>query len=340
MNESIAKKLVFVLALLALTFKAGGQDETSPDLVGHKLMELGHYAEAAEHYKSVFEGDPSNVKACVGLGMAHCKLRDYAQSTRWFESCAERFPERPEPLIARGICEQGRGGDHASVARADFMKALEMEPDNPTAHNQLGLIYQSKGDHDAAMAEFNAAIKSDPDFAVSYNNLAASMIARGEYQEAIATLQKTAQLDSTLPGLYHNLGVAFLAAGKRDHAEAAFLMETALNPDNLKAHTNLGNIYALNGRYADAEYEYKRVLTADPEDAETMVNLGTLYVLTARYQEAIEVLRAALDKKPDNALAHHYLAVAYRATGFVTRAERHEKIAREMGYREVGEEPK
>ena len=306
-----------------------------PDPVGYRLMQLKNYPAAAEHYRLVLARDPGNRQACMGLGSALWKMGKREEARNSFQSCLQRMPDQPDLYIARGLCEQQDGPDGYGPAEADFKKALALDPRNTSAHNQLGLIYQARGNHPDAIKEFRAAISGDPKFFAAYNNLAASLIATQQYREAISLIQQAIAMKPPLSGLYlyTNLGIAFLYAGKTDQAEAAFLMETALNPDHLDAHLNLGNIYALSRRYPQAIYEYQRALLAAPDYREALINLGAVYILTGNSQNALQYLQRAATLYPDAPLAHHYLALACQTLGDAQCARGEEQKAKALGYR-------
>jgi tetratricopeptide (TPR) repeat protein len=311
-----------------------GSAATSLDPVGLKLLQTGKYSEAETYFRQLLANKPGNLSAREGLGTALCHQRKTEEALAEFSRVLEAAPNRPEAFLTRGMCYQAIGPDRHDLAVADLKKALELKPDNFSAHNQLGLIYQSQGKHPAAISEFNAAIGLSPREYVLYNNMAASLIAVGRYQEAISLIQKAIAMKPDLKGIsfYNNLGLAFLHVGRYGEAEAAFLMETAINPGNLDAHLNLGNLYALSQRPSEAAIEYRRVLITNPQQREALINLGALYVNTGNHGAAIAPLVAAVSMYPNNPLAHHYLSLAYQAIGNQDRAQAEADAAQKLGY--------
>src|SRR5262249_41178493 len=67
--------------------------------------------------------------------------------------------------------------------QAVWERALAVAPDNPIAHNNLGLILMSRGEHDLAREHFEAAIKSAPALAGAHNNLGTCLEATGHPEE-------------------------------------------------------------------------------------------------------------------------------------------------------------
>jgi len=325
---------VFILLLVLLPPAGPARPESGrDDPVGARLMELGRYEEAVEHYRVVVEREPGNVDACTRLGTALCGLERTSEAMGVFKDCIDKNPDSAELYFSRGACEQRAGGRWLPLAGKDYRKAIALKPENPAAYNQLGLMHQQRGEYEQAAAYYRTALRFDPHMYEAYNNLGACLIQRGRFREAIEVIQKAISKKPDLTGiyLYTNLGIAFLHAGMNGRAEAAFLMETAINPNYLEPHLNLGNLYALSERYPEAYWEYKRVLVSDPDNKETLMNLGAAYVMAGRHKDAVEPLEKALALEPDYAAAHYYLAEAYQALGKTDEARRHRTRAQELG---------
>ena len=75
-------------------------------------------------------------------------------------------------------------------------QALEIKPDYPEAHNNLGVIYRQKGMYDNAIVEFKEAIRLKPDFAIAYYNIARAYSQRSDKINAVESLKKAIDLDS------------------------------------------------------------------------------------------------------------------------------------------------
>ncbi|MGC2458393.1 MAG: tetratricopeptide repeat protein [Gallionellaceae bacterium] len=57
------------------------------------------------------------------------------------------------------------------AAAASYSRALSLKPDNAEAHNNLGIVRNSRGRLDAATASFQKAISLNPDYADAHFNL-------------------------------------------------------------------------------------------------------------------------------------------------------------------------
>ena len=74
------------------------------------------------------------------------------------------------------------GVDGFDEAIAHYQEALEIEPNDADAHNNLGLALAGRGQIDEAMAQYHEALKIRPDFAEAHINLGLALAGRGRYR--------------------------------------------------------------------------------------------------------------------------------------------------------------
>jgi tetratricopeptide (TPR) repeat protein len=151
--------------------------------------------------------------------------------------------------------------------------AAGKSPDNPVAHNELGLAYASKGLLDMAIAEYQAALRLNPDY----------------------------------PKAHNNLGIAYASEGLLDRAIAEFQTALRLNPEYPIAHNNLGNAYASEGLLDMAMVEYQTALRLSPYYADAHYNLAVLYRRKENVAMAREEDELALKIRPDMKQARQLL---------------------------------
>ncbi|MDB4336863.1 tetratricopeptide repeat protein, partial [Synechococcus sp. AH-603-M21] len=66
-------------------------------------------------------------------------------------------------------------------------KALQLKPNNPKAHNNLGIALKEQGDLDAAIASYNTALRFQPDFPQAHCKLGNALQQQGDLDAAIAS---------------------------------------------------------------------------------------------------------------------------------------------------------
>ncbi len=173
-------------------------------------------------------------------------------------------------------------------ALEELLKAVELDPNNPDAHNLLGLVWLRKGaeaeelatrnqclkgeslalekaEADAqfkkAQAQFEKAIAVKPDFSEARNSLAVVMIHQGRYDDAVALEEKA--LSNILyrePYVAEgNLGQAYLE--KHDLVRAAKALRQALfeQPKFCVGRYRLAKVYYEQHEWDHAAEEIEQV---------------------------------------------------------------------------------
>ena len=152
-----------------------------------------------------------------------------------------------------------------------YNKAIELDPNNAKAYNNLGLAYRvGKKDYDKAIDYYNNAIELDHNYAAAYNNLGvAYRVGRKDYDKAIECYNKAIELNPNYAKAYNNLGLAY-KAGKKDYDKAIECYNKAieLNPNYAKAYNNLGAAYARQGNLEKAAEYYKKAASLGHEGSQ------------------------------------------------------------------------
>ena len=79
---------------------------------------------------------------------------------------------------------------HSAVATAEtdiehYRGELERSPDDPSAHNNLGVMRARQGDPGAAIGYFDEALLLDPDHLNARMNRGSALVALGRHGEAV-----------------------------------------------------------------------------------------------------------------------------------------------------------
>ena len=93
-----------------------------------------------------------------------------AEGIALLEQVATEAPDLSAPRIDLGIA-QHRAGDLAA-AESNLLLALESNPEQPVAHNELGIIYRKTGRFAEARRSYEAALAVYPGFHFARRNLA------------------------------------------------------------------------------------------------------------------------------------------------------------------------
>ena len=97
--------------------------------------------------------------------------------------------------------DQGR----TAKALACFERALQAEPENADAHNNLGNALKEAAQYTAAIAYYQRALQLKPDFAEVHNNLGNALKDQGRLDEALASYRRALEIKPTFAEVHSNL---------------------------------------------------------------------------------------------------------------------------------------
>lgn len=119
--------------------------ETYPDdeVVGIAKAHFaeGNYGHAARYYERAVEVEQDNGEAWLGLAASYDRIRRFDLADRAYRTAARYVGHRPEYFNNVGYSYLLRGD--IQKARSNFLKALELDADNPTLLNNLELLRES-----------------------------------------------------------------------------------------------------------------------------------------------------------------------------------------------------
>ncbi len=111
-----------------------------------------------------------DVRAEYETALSYLQQGRFDEGIALLEQVAEAAPELSAPRIDLGIA-QHRAGD-LEAAESNLLLALESNPEQPVAHNELGIIYRKTGRFNEARESYEAALDVYPGFHFARRNLA------------------------------------------------------------------------------------------------------------------------------------------------------------------------
>lgn len=111
-----------------------------------------------------------DVRADYEEALSYLQQGRHDEGIALLERVAEAAPELSAPRIDLGIA-QHRAGD-LEGAEKNLLLALESNPEQPVAHNELGIIYRKTGRFSEARKSYESALAVYPGFHFARRNLA------------------------------------------------------------------------------------------------------------------------------------------------------------------------
>jgi GT2 family glycosyltransferase/tetratricopeptide (TPR) repeat protein len=194
--------------------------------------ELGELAKAEEYWRLVVSELPSDGTAWGGLVdvlIRRGKLADAAAVTdrlandplmrrhglvlrsAVFVAQREYDAARRDLVRARTHCPDDRQSLEAlcqllfeyfspDEAELTLRELIELSPDNPSAHHNLGMILYRRGNHTAAIDSYQRSIQCRPDHASTHLHLGFALNESGRLEEALAAFEHARSLTPTDEG--------------------------------------------------------------------------------------------------------------------------------------------
>jgi serine/threonine-protein kinase len=177
--------------------------------------------------------------------------------------------------------------DFAGAEQA-FKRVLELNPNLPDAHSNLGWTYTLLGPQEKALAHMRRAQEVDPLAPIHAAWLGWVYWEEGQYQQAMEEARKAVDLNPNFPWGNYLLGRIFEAHKQYPKAIAAQRKATAANPE---LAWGLAHTLALAGRANEAR-KIANDLKHNPTPLQ-MWGLGQIYTALGEKDEAFKWLEAA-----------------------------------------------
>ncbi len=186
-------------------------------------------------------------------------------------------------------------GQHLAVenlAAAAATPPPDMKADdlNETARAAMG-----NGDFPQAIQLLKRAVDVDPKNKYAWNNLGLAYLALRQADNAVAAFKKALDVNPYDEFAYNNLGRAYWQDRKYDQAVEAFHKQLENNPLDKFAHANLGAMYAEWHKYDQAAPELEKAASLTPNDASLQVSLGDAYLNLGQDDKALAAFDRAIE---------------------------------------------
>ena len=242
----------------------------------------------------------------------------------WRSSVAA-VPENPRAHNNLGVLL--RSGGQLAEAIEQYRHALRLKPDYAEANYNLGNAMEMTADLEQAVYHYRQALKADPEYAKAHNNLGLVLKARGQLEEATGHYRRALRLRPGAAETHNNLAGALEAIGQADSAVIAYRRALEFRSDYAEAHQNLANLLKRTGRIQAAVGHYRQAIAIDSTFVEAHNNLGVVLGGQGERERAIHHFRRAVHFDPEYAKAHNNLGNLLKSAGEIASAIEHYEAA-------------
>ncbi len=272
-------------------------------------MRLGRYAEAQADLRRAITLKPAAAEYQANLGYVFWKLGRADEAVT-----AERAALKLDPQNTTAHYQLGRFllrlGEPKDLGEAisELRRALDLDPRQYEVRFELIAAYRDLGDLAQAAAQLDVLQESRPTDPRVFYVTGLLDADRNDLNSAVKNFNEAIKRDPTLYGAWQDLGVAYVKAGRWDDAEKVFGDLAQRQPNSVEtAYFHALALYNA-GDIAHAEIEARRALRIDAGAVEAHTLLGIILASRGNANaEAADALSQAIALNPASFDAHFYL---------------------------------
>ena len=199
------------------------------------LRQMAREPEAIVALKALSEASPDSLQAHIALGDLLRREERFAEAATAYSRALDLVPS-PEQrhwalFYERGIALERSGAWDG--AEADFLKALELQPEQPLALNYLGYSWVEQNRNlDEALSMIERAVAQRPEDGYITDSLGWVLYRMGQHVEAVPHLERAVELTPVDPVINDHLGDALWMVGRKREAEFQWRRALSFKPED------------------------------------------------------------------------------------------------------------
>jgi serine/threonine-protein kinase len=243
---------------------------------------------AIEQFQQAIGKDPNYALAYVGVADCHLLLEEYAGTP-----ASETLPK----------------------AKAAALRALQIDDSLAEAHASLAMINQDSWQWEEAETEFKRAIELNPNYPTAHHWYSFYLRVVGRLDESMAEIKRAQELDPLSPIIGENVAVTYLKKGELESAIKQCKKIIELDPNFPQVHMTLGFVYQKQGHYPEALAEFQKAVELSGGGGEKLAALGHCYALSGKRSEALAIVKELEEKYTKQESTASYVAWVYAGLG-------------------------
>jgi len=202
------------------------------------LVASGHTDTAIEVLRRLAKDHPDRIEVWNTLGDTLRREERFDEAATAYDEAIARIKGEPEVYwslyFARGICKER--AKNWTGAEADFKRALELYPDQPSVLNYLGYSYIDRNENlDEALKMIEKAAAERPDDGAIIDSLGWGLYRLGRYDEAVVQMEQAVELMPVDAVVNDHLGDVYWAVGRTREAEFQWRRALSFAEDSMDA---------------------------------------------------------------------------------------------------------
>jgi tetratricopeptide (TPR) repeat protein len=260
------RELALVLGQLGLYLRPNFP--TLQIYLGDMLDNAERYQRANKLYQSIDPKAPLALAARIAVARNLDRMDRSDESQAMLREIAAEHPDDPDPLSELGDILRRREKYVEAVAAYDqaIARVGALQPRHWRLLYARGIALERSKQWPRAEADFLQALEFEPDEPFVLNYLGYSWVEQGKnLDKAEEMIRKAVELRPTDGYIVDSLGWVLFRLGRHDEAVVHLERAVELKPEDPVINDHLGDAYWAVGRQREARYQWQTALSSDPE---------------------------------------------------------------------------
>lgn len=266
LNQQNARETALMFGRLALYLRP--DFPVLQALVGNMLETDGRLEEANALYGAIDKDSPYSWSTRLRIADNLDDLERPAEAEEHLRAMAADHPGKAEPVIRLGDLLRRRERHSEAIEAYDLAQARigKLEPQHWILFYSRGISLEQSKQWPRAEADFLQALEFEPDQPYVLNYLGYSWVDQGiNLERAQEMIRKAVELRPTDGYIVDSMGWAYYRLGEFEKAVVEMERAVELRPEDPVINDHLGDVYWRVGRRQEARFQWRRALTLDPE---------------------------------------------------------------------------
>jgi len=193
-------------------------------------------------------------------------------------------------------------------AKVELQKAIDLGKPEPETYFELANVLRALGQTDAAkqeMIRYQQIVRENNDtiLAISTAGEAAQSLEKGDVQHAVDLYRQAFAAAPKNALIGYRFSTALDKAGDLDEERTVLQQVIAIDPTIALAQNQLGYLDSQRGDYPSAEQHFRQAVTSAPRFTQAWISLAATLGVESRFSAAQQAVARALELDPNNAQA-------------------------------------
>lgn len=323
----------FFVALLFLIGVGCQEKQPTPTITPAPTVNTSaQYVEERARLAAAIELNPDDPKVYLNLAQFELRNGKVAEVEKFLMGLRKKFPKSDTIAYELGKLYLSSGEFQAALQELEAATKLSSNPEYVV---MLGFANFRLERYAEAERLAKIALKRDSKVAIAYLLLARVYGTKGKPEQSLEAVQNYLKYAENQEPGYYLMGRYYFRSNNAPEAEKWLKKALELNPNNYESWSLLGDVYTnlqAGTRSEEAVQCYQKAIELNPNDWESRTALGRHWIQKREASKAIEQFEAAMRVAPDPGPILYNLGQAYIQAG--RTVDGHQRLKEYEAYRQ------